>query len=292
MADETPRESGEELVRADVLRAAESGDLLAFAALAQRMGSLDEARQHVRNRGIVRMAERAAAPSAAPLEPHLRLVESERDTGADPSADPTMFGHFAVFNDWTEIDSMFEGNFLERIAPGAFKKTFRENRDQMKSLFQHGHDPQIGDKPLGTIEQVSEDTTGAYYEVQLLDAPYVRSDILPGIRAGLYGASFRFQVMREEFDNQPSPSAQNPAGLPERTIKEARVFEFGPVTFPAYPSATAGVRSTSSDANGDGDEIPDAPSPPDAAITAPRETSAAQAPRFRTREEWQAWLKA
>jgi hypothetical protein len=26
----------------------------------------------------------------------------------------------------------------------------------------------------------------------------------------------------------------NPKGMPERTITEAKVFEFGPVTYPAY----------------------------------------------------------
>ena len=38
---------------------------------------------------------------------------------------PTLHGHFAVFNEWTEINSLMEGNFLERIAPGAFKKTMQ-----------------------------------------------------------------------------------------------------------------------------------------------------------------------
>src|SRR5437868_9998273 len=39
---------------------------------------------------------------------------------------PTLFGHFTVFGRWTEIDSWYEGNFLERVAAGSFKKTFRE----------------------------------------------------------------------------------------------------------------------------------------------------------------------
>jgi hypothetical protein len=31
--------------------------------------------------------------------------------------------------------------------------------------------------------------------------------------------------------------------MPERTIREVQLFEFGPVVFPAYPAATAGMRS-------------------------------------------------
>lgn len=154
----------------------------------------------------------------------------------------TLTGHFAVFNRWTEIDSFFEGNFMERIAPGAFKKTFREQGDQIKVLFQHGRDTQIGSKPLGPIEELKEDDVGGSYAVPLLDTAYNR-ELLPGLKAGLYGASFRFSVVREDVVSEPKPSDQNPKGIPERTIKEARVMEFGPVTFPAYAEATAGVRS-------------------------------------------------
>jgi hypothetical protein len=32
---------------------------------------------------------------------------------------PTLVGHFASFNEWTEIRSTVEGHFMERIAPGA-----------------------------------------------------------------------------------------------------------------------------------------------------------------------------
>ena len=59
---------------------------------------------------------------------------------------PILFGHFARFNEWTEIDSWFEGNFMERIAPGAFKKTLRELNQRV--LLEHGQDPQLGNKPI------------------------------------------------------------------------------------------------------------------------------------------------
>jgi HK97 family phage prohead protease len=166
-----------------------------------------------------------------------------REANSDGTDTPTLTGHFAVTNQWTEINSIYEGRFMERFAPGAFKKTLRERGDKIKVLFQHGRDPQIGDKPLGAIRDVREDNQGAYYEVPLLDAPYVRETLLPGLRAGLYGASFRFQVETEAQTDHPDPSEHNPRGLPERTVKEARVMEFGPVTFPAYEGASADVRS-------------------------------------------------
>lgn len=159
---------------------------------------------------------------------------------------PTMQGHFAVFNEWTEIRSRYEGRFLEQIAPGAFAKTFSENRDRIRVLFEHGFDPVVGNKPLGAIRTLQEDETGAYYEVPLLDTSYVR-EILPGLEEGLYGASFRFTVMKDDMVRTPRRSAHNPEGIPERTITEARVPEFGPVTFPAYQGATAGLRSITDD---------------------------------------------
>ncbi len=165
---------------------------------------------------------------------------------SDQGTPPTLVGHFARFNEWTEIDSMFEGHFMERIAPKAFSKTFSENRDNIKVLFQHGHDPQIGDKVLGVPTSLEEDRKGAKYEVPLFDTSYNR-DLIPGLKAGAYGASFRFKVIREDFVEEPDPSESNPKGLPERTITEAKVYEFGPVTFPAYSGATAGMRSITMD---------------------------------------------
>ena len=217
---------------------------------------------------------------------------------------PTLYGHFAKFNDWAEINSVWEGNFMERIAPGAFTKTIAENRSDIKVLFQHGMDYQIGDKPLGAIKELREDDEGPYYEVSLLDAPYVRNDILPGLEAGLYGASFRFKVMREEFADKVKESNHNPDSLPERTIKEVRLFEFGPVTFPAYASATAGVRSLTDEYIFDRlrtkpDRLREliasvqVPAPSDDAgpeATSKERREEPVTPRFRSLEEFTQWL--
>jgi phage head maturation protease len=79
-----------------------------------------------------------------------------------------LYGHFAVWDEWTRIESAHEGAFLERIAKGAFERTILERRDLIKCLFQHGSDPHVGDKPLGRIEALEEDAKGAAYIVPLL----------------------------------------------------------------------------------------------------------------------------
>jgi hypothetical protein len=55
------------------------------------------------------------------------------------------------------------------------------------------------------------------------------------------------QVIQEDFNERPDKSDYNPLGLPERTINEIRLYEFGPVTFPAYANTTPGLRSLTDD---------------------------------------------
>ena len=147
----------------------------------------------------------------------------------------TLTGYAAVFNTDTVIDS-WEGRFIERIAPGAFAKTLQERGDRIKVLFNHGFDPSIGDKPLGKPRVQREDRNGLYVEVPLDDTSYNR-DLVASLRSGaLDGQSFRFSVTREEWE-EPEDA------LPVRTLSEVKLYEYGPVTFPAYEATTAGVRA-------------------------------------------------
>jgi hypothetical protein len=189
----------------------------------------------------------AGANSAEPPRDNLFRALARADGAYELREDgaggmPTLLLRWAVFNTWTEINSFFEGRFLERNHPKSMDRTIAEDRDAMRVLFQHGRDPQAADKPLGPIDQLEAQRKSTYAEVPLLDTSYNR-DLLPGLRAGLYGSSYRFQVEEENWVKKPERSDYNPEGLPERTIMQARVLEFGPVTFPAYSGATAGVRS-------------------------------------------------
>lgn len=148
----------------------------------------------------------------------------------------TLEGYGAVFNSPTEINS-WEGNFEERIAPGAFAKTLQERKPVVQ--FDHGHDIATGSVPIAAIEEISEDERGLFVRARMFDNPRVEP-IRQAIAGGaIDGMSFRFRVVREEWDDT--------GVLPVRTIKELDLFELGPVVFPAYESTSVGVRSLLAD---------------------------------------------
>jgi hypothetical protein len=163
----------------------------------------------------------------------------------------TLVVRFSPFDSWYEINSYWEGRFLERTVPGAFKKTAQESKRadglySTKVLFNHGMDMHIGDKVLSVPKRFEETNEDGYHgpivEGDLLDTSYNR-DLLPGLQRDAYGSSFMFNVIREDWNNEPGVSDHNPEGIPERTISEVRTFEAGPVTWPASPTASAGMRA-------------------------------------------------
>jgi HK97 family phage prohead protease len=173
-----------------------------------------------------------------------RAKAAKKDDDAEPVEDGrlgTLEVNFSKFNSWYRIDSWWEGTFLERTAPGSFKKTIAERGSQVKILFNHGMDLNIGDKVLSVPEVIEERKDSPYLEGPLFDTSYNR-DLLPGLRAGAYGSSFMFEVLGETWNREPDASDYNPDALPERTITEVRLHEAGPVTWPANPDASAGIR--------------------------------------------------
>lgn len=148
----------------------------------------------------------------------------------------TMTGYPIVFGEWTEIHS-WEGKFRETIEHGAVTKTLKERGDKVIVAWNHGYDPSIGDKPICATDVMEEQERGLWTESPFIDRPYaedIRQTILQG---AIKGMSFRFSVTREEWNEDTED------GVPERTIKELRLYEFGPVTYPAYEATIVGIRS-------------------------------------------------
>lgn len=190
----------------------------------------------IKDMDLVRAAAWAPALRARPADPDPEEAAQEEDILG------VMEVRFSPFDTWYEIDDWFEGRFLERTVKGAFAKTIKDNGVNFRVQFDHGHDPHIGSKILGVPSSVTEEADAATGVVPLLDTSYNR-DLLPGLKRGAYGSSFRFRVIKDEWNDEPERSEHNPEGIPERTIKEVRLMEFGPVTWPANPAASAGMRS-------------------------------------------------
>lgn len=143
----------------------------------------------------------------------------------------TLVGYAAVFNRPVEIDTL-RSSFKETVKPGAFAKTLKKRGDQIRVLFNHGMDPSIGEKPLGRPALMEEDNYGLRVAVPLDQTSY-NDDIIASVRSGaLGGMSIQFAATQDKWSKDRS----------ERSITEASLYEFGPVTFPAQPAAVAEVR--------------------------------------------------
>lgn len=176
----------------------------------------------------------------------------------------TLDGYAAVFNRETIIDS-WEGRFKERIAPGAMKKSFKENPPRVQ--FDHGHHPLIGSIPIGSIEDVREEVDpilapeGGAHVIARMHDNWLTQPVRDAIASGsVDGMSFRFSVVREEWHEADGKKVTDEEKLRDllrrtwmeevpdeellmRTLKELRVPELGPVVWPAYADTSVGVRS-------------------------------------------------
>ena len=172
----------------------------------------------------------------APTENLARAVPFGEFVTRDAGDGLTLEGYGAVFNADATIDS-WEGNFVERFAPGSWKRTLRAQRPVMQ--FDHGRDTRVGSIPIGAFEELREDGKGLFVRARLHDNEQVKP-VRDAIASGaISGMSVRFSVVRERWDQPEKPKD----GLPVRTILEARLFEVGPVVFPAYHDTAVGVRS-------------------------------------------------
>ena len=188
-----------------------------------------------------------------------------RDVNEDqPDDGLTLDGYGAVFNRETIIDS-WEGRFREKIAPGAMKRSFRESPPKIQ--FDHGRHPMIGSIPIAELRSISEDVDpvlapegGAHVVARLFDNWLMRPvrDAIAG--GAVNGMSFRFSVVREAWETADGRALRDENALmnelmrtwrddvpddelPIRTLKELKVPEIGPVTWPAYADTSISVRS-------------------------------------------------
>jgi len=143
----------------------------------------------------------------------------------------TLTGYAARFNEPSEPLP-----FIERIAPGAFKRSLRAKND-IKLLWNHDSSSVLGSTRSGTL-RLYEDEMGLRVEADLPETQAGRDAKVLIQRGDVTGFSFGFTV-------PPNGDSWNSEGT-ERTLKSVRLLEVSTgVAFPAYPSTngTAQVRS-------------------------------------------------
>lgn len=171
----------------------------------------------------------------------------------DPSGDGlTIDGYAAVFDTPTRIDS-WEGNFDESIAFGAFRRSIGQRLPKLQ--FDHGHHPLIGSLPIGTWTSMTEEPGRGLHAIGRLHDNWLVEPVRDAIAEGsVDGMSFRFSVVSEEWrDNAGKtvgedelmsllwkPGSRGPL---QRTLREVKISEAGPVVWPAYQQTSVGVRS-------------------------------------------------
>jgi uncharacterized protein len=150
---------------------------------------------------------------------------------------PVITGYAVVFDSWSEVMVDARGKaFRERIAPTAFDRALAESPD-IRALWNHNADKPLGRTRNGTL-RLAKDGLGLRIEL----APPATSwgaDAVTSIQRGdVSGMSFAFSK-RENGDTW----VKGVDGIAERTLVDLNLHEVSPVTFPAYPATSVGVRA-------------------------------------------------
>lgn len=138
-------------------------------------------------------------------------------------------GHAAVF------DTIGDGGwFREKIAPGAFRKSI--DQDDIRALFNHNPDYVIGRNKAGTLI-LREDEKGLWIEVDPPDTQFARDLKISIARGDISQMSFGFEIISEE---RQKGTGNEPDLF---TLREVKLWDVSPVTFPFYAQTDVSVHS-------------------------------------------------
>ncbi len=137
-----------------------------------------------------------------------------------------MAGYAAVFN-----EPSLPLPFIEKIAPGAFRKTLSETPD-VRLLINHEGLPLARTKN-GTM-RLYEDERGLYFEAELADTQEAKDLHTLVARGDVDQMSFAFRVIRQKWNEDRT----------ERMLTEVSLADgdVSIVTYPAYPTTSVEAR--------------------------------------------------
>jgi hypothetical protein len=130
------------------------------------------------------------------------------------------------------------GGFVERARPGLAAKTLQEQ--DIVSLFNHDPNNLLGRKGAFTLRFIDEPSKGVQYNVDLPGTQLGRDVAVLAARGDIPGSSFGFMAVGRAGAGFVGRSE---SGLPIRELREIKVRDMGPVTFPAYEGTDVALRS-------------------------------------------------
>jgi uncharacterized protein len=150
-------------------------------------------------------------------------------------------GYAAVFNRFSEN----LGGFVERVQPSFFNKSRGDGWPGVMARYNHEDGMLLGTTGGGTLRLLVDDV-GLDYSV---DVPAARADVLELVARGdVRGSSFAFRTYQDDWSTTDQ-------GFPLRDLISGALVDVAPVNTPAYPDATAGLRSLATKFDADLEEV-------------------------------------
>ena len=131
------------------------------------------------------------------------------------------------------------GGFRERVAPGCFSNSLRNNAD-VRFLLNHDPSKILGRTKAGTLS-LSEDKVGLRFACDLPDTSVGR-DVYESVkRQDISQCSFAFTVDEggDEWGEGEDPETNQRCAI--RTLRSVSLMDVSAVTYPAYESSSVGV---------------------------------------------------
>lgn len=158
------------------------------------------------------------------------LVELRAQTENDK---PVLLGYAARYNSLSVPLDEGQGEFRERLLPGAFTRTLSEGPDVI-ALAHHDASLVLGRRSAGTLK-LTEDEQGLRVMIYPPDNTLGR-DITESIRRGdLVSMSFGFEVVDDEVRKECDGVV--------RDVRDLVLHEVSVVAWPAYEATSIKVRS-------------------------------------------------
>lgn len=143
---------------------------------------------------------------------------------------PVIIGYAALFN--TPSENI---GWIEEIDPHAFDSVM-ENSPDVRALWNHNPDHVLGRTVAGTLK-IEVDSKGLAYTINPPDTTVARDLIVLMRRKDVTQSSFGFICKRDQWTDNPDGS------ITRRILEFSELLDVSPVTFPAFASASSGVRS-------------------------------------------------